>query len=313
MESSVPRLPPVLPGPGRARGSARKAPPPARETPPRYSKSVAAGRIHESASRGRFHLATPPNILDVPSPPPAAAAPLQTLEEEEVDDLSVLELDDDNDDDDKSEEGEGLSSDEEGGLGEAPGEFGDIADCAVGVNIDFGRSARNAEIESSDESSYMSVTDAEATKYPFLERVRHYMGGKQIDTYNRVAVEVCIFVEVGTLIKDLEAMKIPVMEELFYNKYLRIVRSIPDERFARIELRSSMLEMYGGAKKPNTGRSLLRKYKTYVGAIRKFALHFPGIKSMSKLPSGTTQLSQMKGPVVAKLWKVIHPVSSSYV
>ena len=295
-----------------ARGVAQGSPPPpARDTPPRHSKAVAAGCIHESASRGRIHLATPPNILDVPSPPPAAA-PLQTLEEEEVDDLSVLELDDDNDDDDKSE-GEELMSDEEVGLGEAQGEFGDIADCAVGVNIDFG-SARNAEIDlsESDESTSISVTDAEATKYPFHERVRHYMEGKQIDNSNRVAVEVCIFVEVGTLIKDLEAMKIPVMEELFYNKYLRIVRSIPDERFARIELRSSMLEKYGGAKKPNTGRSLLRKYKTYVGEIRKFALHFPGIKSMSKLPSGTTQLSQMKGPVVAKLWKVIHPVSSSY-
>ena len=306
MESNLPRLPPILPGPGRARGSARKAPPPARETPPRHSKAVAAGRIHESASRGRIHLATPPNILDVPSPTPAAA-PLQTLEEEEVDDMSVLELDDDNDNDDKLE-GEELMSDEEVGLGEAQGEFGDIADCAVGVNIDFG----NAEIQSSDESSCISVTDAEATKYPFLERLRHYMGGKQIDTYNRIAVEACIFVEVGTAIKDLEAMKIPVMEELFFTKYLRIVRSIPDERFARIELRSSMLEKYGGAKKPNTGKSLLRKYKTYVGEIRKFALHFPGIKSMSKLPSGTTQLSQMKGPVVAKLWKVIHPVSSSY-
>jgi hypothetical protein len=250
----------------------------------------------------------------VPSLP--AAAPLQTLEEsalEEVDDLSVLALDDVSDDDDKSE-GEGLSSGDErglgeGGIGEAPGEFGDIADSAVGVNIDFG--VAEQEIESSDESSCISVTDAEATKYPFLERLRHYMGGKQIDTYNRIAVEACIFVEVGTAIKDLEAMKIPVMEELFFTKYLRIVRSIPDERFARIELRSSMLEMYGGAKKPNTGRSLLRKYKTYVGAIRKFALHFPGIKSMSKLPSGTTQLSQMKGPVVAKLWKVINPVSSS--
>jgi hypothetical protein len=275
---------------------------------------VATGRIHELASRGRIHLATPPTILDVPRPP--AAAPLQTLEESvflEVDEQSVLEVDDGSDDDDKSE-GEGLLSGEEGGLGEgglgeAPVEFGDIADCAVGVNIDFG----NAEIQSSDESSCISVTDAEATKYPFLERVRHYMGGKQIDiTYNRVAVEACIFVEVGTVIKDLEAMTIPVMEELFHNKYLCIMRSIPDEHFAHIELRSSMLEMYGGAKKPNTGRSLLRKYKTYNGAIHKFALHFPGIKSMSKLPSGTTQLSQMKGPVVAKLWKVINLVSSSY-
>ena len=68
-------------------------------------------------------------------------------------------------------------------------------------------------------------------------------------------------------------MKVPVMEELFYNKYLRIVRSIPDERFACIELHSMMLEKYGGAKKPNTGRSLLGKYKTYVGEVRKFALH----------------------------------------
>jgi len=75
-------------------------------------------------------------------------------------------------------------------------------------------------------------------------------------------VEACIIVEVGTANKDLEAMKIPVMEELFYNKYVRIVHSIPDERFACIELRSSMLEKYGGAKKPNTGCSLLHKYKT---------------------------------------------------
>ena len=72
----------------------------------------------------------------------------------------------------------------------------------------------------------------------------------------------CIFVEVGTAIKDLEAMKIPVMEELFYNKYVRIVHSIPGEHFACIKLHSSMLEKYGGAKKPNTGCRLLRKYKT---------------------------------------------------
>jgi hypothetical protein len=71
------------------------------------------------------------------------------------------------------------------------------------------------------------------------------MRGKQIDNYNCIAVEACIFVEVGTAIKDLEAMKIPVMEELFYNKYVCIVRTIPDERFARIELCSSMLEIMG--------------------------------------------------------------------
>ena len=58
-------------------------------------------------------------------------------------------------------------------------------------------------------------------------------------------MEACIFVEVDTAIKDLEAMKIPVMEELFYNKYVRIVRSIPDERFACIELGHSLLAQEG--------------------------------------------------------------------
>ena len=39
------------------------------------------------------------------------------------------------------------------------------------------------------------------------------MEGKQIDNYNHIAVEACIFVEVDTAIKDFEPMKIPVMEE----------------------------------------------------------------------------------------------------
>ena len=77
----------------------------------------------------------------------------------------MLEVDDGSDDDDRSD-GEGLSSGEGGGLGEAPGEFGDIADCAIGVNIDFG-----IKIPSSPESSCISVTDAEANRYPFLECV----------------------------------------------------------------------------------------------------------------------------------------------
>jgi len=141
MEPSLPRLPPVLPGPGRARGSARKVPPPARETPPHHSKLVAAGRIHESVSRGRIHLATPPHSR-----------------------CAYLARCCSNDDD--RSDGEGLLSGEGGGLGEAPGEFGDIADCAVGVNIDFG-----IEIPSSPQSSCISMTNDEANRHPFLEHV----------------------------------------------------------------------------------------------------------------------------------------------
>jgi hypothetical protein len=161
----------------------------------------------------------------------------------------------------------------------------------------------------SPDPSELSITDAEVTKFSFTERLRHYMAGALIGLSNRSAVEACIFMEVGTAIRDLDTMKVPQMEELFFSKYMAVVRSIPDDRFIDESVRNSMLERYAGAKKVNTGRSLFRKYKTHTTEIRKFGLNFPGIKSMNKLPSGTTQLSQMKTPVVTKLWIAANPVS----
>jgi hypothetical protein len=115
--------------------------------------------------------------------------------------------------------------------------------------------------------------------------------------------------EVGMAICDLDTMKVPQMEEVFFSKYIAVVCSIPDDQFIDESVQNIMLEQYAGAKKINTGRSLFRKYTAHTIQIRKFGLNFPGIQSMNKLPSGTTQLSQMKAPVIAKLWKSANPVS----
>jgi hypothetical protein len=131
-----------------------------------------------------------------------------------------------------------------------------------------------------------------------------------ISLFNCSAVETCIFVEVGTAIKDLEFMKIADMEVLFFNKCVALVRSIPNDLFLDDSVHVSMLEKYVGAKKPNTGWSLLHKYKKDVGEICKFGHHFPGIKCMSKLLSGTTQLLQIKGAMIIELWKSVNTVSS---
>ncbi len=147
------------------------------------------------------------------------------------------------------------------------------------------------------------------TKFAFVERLRHYMAEALIGLSNRSAVEACIFMEVGTAIRDLDTMKVPQMEDLFFSKYMAVVCSIPANRFIDKSVRSIILERYAGAKKVNTGRSLFRKYKTHTTEIRKFGLNFPGIKSMNKLQSGTTQLSQMKLPVITKLWIAANPVS----
>jgi hypothetical protein len=107
-------------------------------------------------------------------------------------------------------------------------------------------------------------------------------------------VETCIFFKVGTAFKDLESMKMSDMDIMFNNKYVPIVRLIPDDCFVGNSVCLSMLEKFMGAKKPNTGWSLLHMYKKNVGDIYKFGLCIPGIKSLSELPSGTTQLSYIR-------------------
>jgi hypothetical protein len=69
------------------------------------------------------------------------------------------------------------------------------------------------------------------TKFAFVERLHHYMAGALIGLSNCSAVEACIFMEVGTAIRDLDRMKVPQMEDMFFSKYMAVVRSIPANRF----------------------------------------------------------------------------------
>ena len=102
----------------------------------------------------------------------------------------------------------------------------------------------------------------------FVERVRHYMVSALIALSNCSAVEEYVFMEVGTVIRDSDIMKVPQIEELFSNKYMAVIHSIPDNRFIDESVRLNMLEQYLGAKKINTGRSLFRKYKAHTTEIQ---------------------------------------------
>jgi hypothetical protein len=53
--------------------------------------------------------------------------------------------------------------------------------------------------------------------------------------------------------------------------------------------------------------NLLRKYETEMTSLKKFAYKFPGFGNLSKLPSGTAQLQQLRRPIVAKLWAEQNP------
>jgi hypothetical protein len=71
-----------------------------------------------------------------------------------------------------------------------------------------------------------------------------------------------------------------------------------------------MLNRYKGTKKQLSGENLLRKLDLEMRDVRKFASKFPGFNNPAELPSGMTQLHQMKNPVIVKLWTKLYPVMS---
>jgi len=67
----------------------------------------------------------------------------------------------------------------------------------------------------------------------------------------------------------------------------------------------------GAWKKILEGGMLWRKYENELNEVRNFALKFPGVGNLSRLPtSGTAQLQQMKCALIIKLWKEIYPAES---
>ena len=58
------------------------------------------------------------------------------------------------------------------------------------------------------------------------------------------------------------------------------------------------------------GGTLWRKHKSELNEVMKFALKFPGIGNLLRLPSGTAQLHQMKKPLIIKLWKEKYPTET---
>ena len=57
--------------------------------------------------------------------------------------------------------------------------------------------------------------DAEASKYSFLDRLKHYMEWAFITEDNRKAVELVIMVEVGTTMREMDPMKKDIKEKAF--------------------------------------------------------------------------------------------------
>jgi hypothetical protein len=153
-------------------------------------------------------------------------------------------------------------------------------------------------------------TDGEVSKYSFFQRLIHYMDGNKIDQQNRKAVELAILVEAVTVVCNMDPMKKATCEQVLLRKYIELIQEIEDGCFEDATIRCDMLSGYKGGKARQglSGANLLRKLEREMTDIRKFAVRFPGFNNPAGLPSGLTQLRDMKARVVATLWKSKYPV-----
>jgi hypothetical protein len=152
-------------------------------------------------------------------------------------------------------------------------------------------------------------TDQEVSKYSFYDRLEHYMERELIKEDNRKSVELAIMVEAGSNVREMGVMTKELRANRYLSEYISIIADIPDSRFEDDSMRANMQSRFKGMRRGEmTADNLLRKYESELTTLRRFAYKFPGVGNLSKLPSGTAQLQQLRRPIVAKLWVEKNPV-----
>ena len=168
--------------------------------------------------------------------------------------------------------------------------------------------------EEDDDDFEGEKTDQEVSKYSFYDRLEHYMERELIKEENRKSVELAVMVEAGSNVREMGVMTKELRANRFHSEYVSILADIPDSRFGDDGLRASMQHCFKGMRKGEmSAENLLRKYESELTTLRRFAYKFPGVGNLSKLPSGTAQLQQLRKPLVAKLWIEKNPVSQVFV
>jgi hypothetical protein len=128
------------------------------------------------------------------------------------------------------------------------------------------------------------------------------MEGERISMSNCKLVEICIMIESGKYIQNIDSMKREKQEEIILRKYTSIINDIEDYQFEMDSVRVAMLQKYSGGKKQLTGATLWREMEKVLTDMRLFMSKFPGINSTSNLPIGLTQPRHMKQLYITLLW-----------
>ena len=137
------------------------------------------------------------------------------------------------------------------------------------------------------------------------------MEGVPVSEENRKAVELAIMVEAGTAVREMSTMTKEMRSKCFHREYLGIITDMSDSRFVDGSVRQNMMQRFKGMRGTEmTAENLLRKYEGEMTTLKKKNYTYLPLGNLSSLPSGTTQLQQLKRPIIAKIWKIKFPVST---
>ena len=100
-----------------------------------------------------------------------------------------------------------------------------------------------------DDNDVFLGMDLEVSKYPFIERLHHYMERNPIGECNCKSEEVAIMVEAGSIVREMGTMTKERRETVFYQEYLNIILEIPHEHFEEDVGRVQMQLRFKGMRK----------------------------------------------------------------
>ncbi len=102
----------------------------------------------------------------------------------------------------------------------------------------------------------MSLTNAAVRNFSFIERLAYYMDGELISMANPKSFEICIMIECGTHVRNMDPMRRERQEKIILPKYTSVTSDTKDMQFANDSARAAMLRMYSGGKKQLIGPTL---------------------------------------------------------
>ena len=108
-------------------------------------------------------------------------------------------------------------------------------------------------------------------------------------------------VEAGTAVREMSTMTKEMCSKCFHREYLGLISEMSDSRFFDGSVRRNMTHRFKGMRCTEmTAENLLRKYEGEMTSLKKFVYTYLPLGNLCSLPSGTTQLQQLKHPIIAK-------------